>query len=321
MTASFLRRVRVAEVEPVAARIKRFRLVSADNSVPLSEFSGGSHITVAMHAPDRLIRNPYSLMGSPTDTSSYQISVLKCEESRGGSHFMHDKVTVGTELEISEPLNLFPPAKIARKHILIAGGIGITPFMSMMSELEQLDVNFELHYGVRSLYDGAFCKLLEQRYGSRIHLYFQDEGQLVPLERVLSNQPLGSHVYVCGPKGMIDWVLRTATLAGWPAENIHSEQFSAPPAGKPFTVKLARSAREMTVGSHQSILEALEQNGIDAPFLCRGGACGQCETGVSSCDGFIEHNDHYLSEAEKAAGRKIMLCVSRISGNALTLDL
>jgi ferredoxin-NADP reductase len=321
MTASFLRRVRVAEVEPVAARIKRFRLVSADNSVPLSEFSGGSHITVAMHAPDRLIRNPYSLMGSPTDTSSYQISVLKCEESRGGSHFMHDKVAVGTELEISEPLNLFPPAKIARKHILIAGGIGITPFMSMMSELEQLDVNFELHYGVRSLDDGAFCKLLEQRYGSRIHLYFQDEGQLVPLERVLSNQPLGSHVYVCGPKGMIDWVLRTATLAGWPAENIHSEQFSAPPVGKPFTIKLARSAREMTVGSHQSILEALEQNGIDAPFLCRGGACGQCETGVSSCDGFIEHNDHYLSEVEKAAGRKIMLCVSRISGNALTLDL
>lgn len=318
---SYLRRVRVAEVEPVASRIKRFRLVSADSGAALSEFSGGSHVTVSMHAGNRMIRNPYSLMSSPTDTSSYEIGVLKVDESRGGSHFMHDNVKVGTELEISEPLNLFPPAKLARKHILLAGGIGITPFMSMMSELDALGVDFELHYGVRSLEEGAFCKLLETRYGPRIHLYFQDKGQLVPLEKVLGNQPLGSHVYVCGPKPMIDWALRTATLAGWPAENVHSEQFTAPPIGKPFVVRLKRSAREISVGGHQSILEALEQNGIDAPFLCRGGACGQCETGVGACDGFIEHNDHYLTEAEKAAGRKIMICVSRISGQSITLDL
>lgn len=320
MTASFLRTVRVAEVEPVASRIKRFRLVSAD-SQPLSEFSGGSHVTVCMKAPDRLIRNPYSLMGSPSDTSSYQISVLKVEGSRGGSEFMHERVTVGTELEISEPLNLFPPAKIARKHILVAGGIGITPFMSMMGELEAIGADFELHYGVRSLGDGAFCKLLETRYGKRIHVYLQDQGQLIPLERVLANQPLGSHMYVCGPKPMIDWALRTATLAGWPDENIHSEQFNAPPIGKPFVVKLTQSKREIKVSGHQSILEALEQNGIDAPFLCRGGACGQCETSVASCDGFIEHNDHYLSDAEKASGKKIMICMSRISGDAITLDL
>jgi ferredoxin-NADP reductase len=316
-----LRRVRVAEVEPVASRIKRFRLVSADTGAALSEFSGGSHVTVCMHAGDRMIRNPYSLMSSPVDTSSYEIGVLKVDESRGGSHFMHDNVKVGTEFEISEPLNLFPPAKRARKHILLAGGIGITPFMAMMSELDALGMDFELHYGVRSLEDGAFCKLLETRYGSRIHLYFQDKGQLVPLAQVLSNQPLGSHVYVCGPKPMIDWALRTATLAGWPAENIHSEQFTAPPVGKPFIVKLTRSARQITVGGHQSILEALEQNGIDAQYLCRGGACGQCETSVGACDGFIEHNDHYLTEAEKAAGRKIMICVSRISGQSIALDL
>lgn len=320
MTTSFLRRVRVAEVEPVTNRIKRFRLISAD-SRPLSEFSGGSHVTVCMHAPNRMIRNPYSLMGSPSDTSSYQISVLKCDDSRGGSHFMHDNVVVGTELEISEPLNLFPPVKLARKHILVAGGIGITPFMSIMSELDALKSDFELHYGVRSLEEGAFCKLLEQRYGSRIHLYFQDKGQFVPLEQVLGKQSLGAHMYVCGPKPMIDWALRTATLAGWPDENIHSEQFSAPPVGKPFVVKLVRSAREITVASHQSILEALEQNGVDAPFLCRGGACGQCETGVTTCDGFIEHNDHYLTEAEKASGNKIMVCVSRISGDSVALDL
>lgn len=320
MTTSSLRRVRVAEVEPVASRIKRFRLVSADTGA-LSEFSGGSHVTVCMRANGRMFRNPYSLMSPPGDPSSYEIGVLKVPESRGGSHFMHDNVAVGTELEISEPLNLFPPAKLARKHILVAGGIGITPFMSMMSELDALGADFELHYGVRSVDEGAFCRLLETRYGPRVHFYFQDRGQLVPLERVLSDQPLGAHMYVCGPKPMIDWAIRTATLAGWPEESLHSEQFMAPPVGNPFVVKLIRSAREIAVGGHQSILEALEQNGIDAPFLCRGGACGQCETGVVACDGVIEHNDHYLTQAEKAAGRKIMLCVSRISGDSLTLDL
>ncbi|HML28585.1 MAG TPA: oxidoreductase, partial [Hyphomicrobium sp.] len=103
--------------EPVANRIKRFRFVDIDNA-PLSEFSGGSHISVVMHSGDRIMRNPYSLMGSPSDTSSYQISVLNCgADSRGGSKFMHESVSVGDVLQISQPLNLFPPVKLAKKHI------------------------------------------------------------------------------------------------------------------------------------------------------------------------------------------------------------
>lgn len=320
MSGSLLRRVRVAEVERVANRIKRFRLVDADNA-PMSEFSGGSHISVVMHSGDRLMRNPYSLMGSPSDTSSYQISVLNVEESRGGSKFMHENVAVGSELEISQPLNLFPPAKLAKKHVLVAGGIGITPFMSMMNELDGLHSDFELHYGVRSLEEGAYCKYLQSRYGSRIKIYRQDLGQLIPLENVLGDQRLGTHMYVCGPKPMIDWALQTAMLLGWPDENVHSEQFSAPPPGKPFVVKLARSGREIIVRGHQSILEALEENGVDAPFLCRGGVCGQCETGVVACESFIEHNDHFLTKAERVGGKKIMICMSRIQTGSITLDL
>lgn len=321
MSGSLLRRVRVAEVEQVAARIKRFRFVDIDNA-PLSEFSGGSHISVVMHSGDRMMRNPYSLMGPPTDTSSYQISVLHCgADSRGGSKFMHENVAVGSELDISEPLNLFPPVKLAKKHVLVAGGIGITPFMSMMNELDALHSDFELHYGVRSLEDGAYCKYLQSRYGSRVNIYRQDQGQMIPLEAVLGGQRLGTHMYVCGPKPMIDWALQTAELLGWPRENVHSEQFSAPPAGKPFIVKLAKSGREISVKGYQSILEALEQNGVDAPFLCRGGACGQCETSVVACDGYIEHNDHFLSEAERVGGKKIMICMSRIQSGSITLDL
>jgi ferredoxin len=120
---------------------------------------------------------------------------------------------------------------------------------------------------------------------------------------------------------MIDAVLAAGLDAGWPAHNLHSERFLSPPSGKPFSVDLLRSGVSVPVGAHESILEALEAAGIDAPYLCRGGACGQCETSVSVCDGAILHNDVFLTDAEKASGKKIMLCVSRFEGTRLQLDL
>jgi ferredoxin len=138
---------------------------------------------------------------------------------------------------------------------------------------------------------------------------------------MLRDQPLGTHMYVCGPAAMINWALHIGRSAGWPDENLHSERFSAPPTGHAFSVKLARSNREIVVGPQQSILEALEDNGIDARCLCRGGACGQCETRVVASDGPLQHNDHYLTDEEKSRGEAIMICVSRATGRSLTLDL
>jgi ferredoxin-NADP reductase len=312
--------MRVAEIERVASRIKRFRLVDADGG-QLPAFSGGAHVVVGMKHRDQLWRNPYSLMSSPDDTSSYQISVLRTEDSRGGSAFMHEEVRVGSELEIAGPVNLFPIARMGRKHVLVAGGIGITPFMSMMYELSAAGADFELHYGVRSLEHGAYCNHLRSEYGDRVHIYDSSKEQRLPLEQILQDQPLGSHMYVCGPKAMIDWALHTGTAAGWPDESLHSERFGAPANGTPFVIKLARSSREIRVDGHQSILEALEQNGVDAPYLCRGGACGHCETAVIETDGELQHNDHYLSDDERRTGKKIMICVSRTSGKCMTLDL
>ena len=321
MTASALRRVRVAEIERVAEEVKRFRLVDATGGA-LPAFSAGSHVIVTMHGADgHLWKNPYSLISAPDDGSGYEISVLRTATSRGGSMFMHDHVHPGTELQISEPVNLFPIARQGRKHILIAGGIGITPFLAMMQELAARDADFELHYKVRGLARGAFCERLLDEYGSRVHIYSSDLGQQLPLERILSEQPLGSHMYVCGPAAMINWALQLGRSVGWPPENLHSERFTAPPTGRAFTIKLARSGGEIAVGPQQSILEALEQHGIDAPFLCRGGACGQCETRVIASDGALQHNDHYLTDEEKTSGGKIMLCVSRAAGGCLTLDL
>jgi ferredoxin-NADP reductase len=315
-------RVRVAETEAVADGIRRLRLVPIGRET-LPIFSGGAHTVLTMHDGDRVLRNPYSLMGSPFDDSSYQISVLKTVASRGGSIFVHNKLHEGSELAISAPMNLFPIDRRARRHLRIAGGIGITPFIAMMEQLEREELPFELHYCMRSKSGGAYWSHLANRYGRRVNTYFDEAQQKIPLDRLLDNQPLGTHLYVCGPSGMIDWVLKEAREAGWPEENVHYERFAAPPAGKPFTIELAKAGRSIEVKPTQSILEAVEQAGLDPPYLCRGGACGQCETAVVSCSGAIEHNDHFLTDAEKASGQKIMICVSRLqtAGGRLVLDL
>lgn len=320
MTTNTPRRVRVEELERVANRVKRFVFVPIDG-MPLPFFSAGAHVIVTMRDGARVWRNPYSLMGAPHDSSCYQISVLRVDESRGGSAYMHERVLKGSTLEINEPVNLFSVDHTGRKHILIAGGIGITPFLAMLAQFKRDNTSFELHYAVRSPEEGAYFEQLSGSHTPGVFIYRSDKGERIPLVRVLENQPLGTHLYVCGPQRMIDWTLQTARDEGWPKENVHYEHFDAPQPGREFVVNLARSGREIIVGEHQSILEALEQAGVDAPYLCRGGACGQCVTAISDVRGKLLHNDHYLTDDEKRCGDKIATCVSRLEGGRLTLDL
>jgi ferredoxin-NADP reductase len=284
-------------------------------------FSGGAHVVVAFQTNSGLRRTPYSLMSKPGDTSGYEISVLRVEQSRGGSHYLHDKLKVGDEIHLTQPVNLFPIDQRGKKHLLFAGGIGITPFIAMMDQMQRDGESFELYYAMRDRKHGAYWKELSERYGARIKLFVDAEKTLIPLDAVLGNQPLGTHLYVCGPSGMIDAVLGKATALGWPQQNLHSERFLAPSPGDAFKAELVRSKKTITVGTHQSILEAVEANGVDALYMCRGGACGQCETNVVSCDGELLHNDIYLEPEDKASGKKIMICVSRIKGSAIALDL
>lgn len=312
--------VRVDDVSEVADRVKRFRLVPVETD-RLPTFSGGAHITVLMDDGERRIRNPYSLMSSPIDSKAYEISVLRVESSRGGSHYMHTRVSPGTELWITPPGNLFPVHQLARKHILIAGGIGITPFMAMTAQLSWLGHDFELHYAMRTEASGAYGKALKESHGDRVRVYRTSLGERIPLADLLEDQPLATHLYVCGPQRMIDGVLESGRLAGWPEENLHCERFLAPPGGEPFGVRLARSELDVHVGEHESILEAVEAAGVNPPYLCRGGVCGQCETRVLRYDGVLDHNDHYLTAEERDAGQQLMICMSRFRGPELTLDL
>jgi len=309
----------VDAVVPVNDLVTCFRFRRHDGR-PMPAFSGGAHTIVEMEDGGIRRRNPYSLMGDPADTSAYSISVRRDEAGRGGSLFLHRQLRPGLEMTISHPVNLFPLDLRARKHLMIAGGIGVTPFMAQMAQASRLGLRFELHYAARSRALGAYMDDLAARHGDRVHLYLDDEGSRLDLARLLGSQPLGTHLYVCGPKPMTRWVLDAATAMGWPAGALHSEEFLAPPTGAPFDVELRASGKRFTVGTHQSLLEAIEAAGVDAPYLCRGGACGQCETGVLACDGAILHNDHWLTPDQKARGERIMPCVSRATGGLLILD-
>jgi ferredoxin-NADP reductase len=311
--------VRVTDVTPLNELVTRFRFEPVAGGL-LPTFSGGAHTVVEMMDGDTRRMNPYSLMSDPFDQSAYTISVRRDDEGRGGSLFMHTSVSVGDEMVISNPVNLFSLDLRAKKHLMIAGGIGITPFLAQLKQLDRAHGNWELHYACRSEALGSYVDYLTTTHPNDVSVYYDDQDQAIDLDNLLDGQPLGTHIYVCGPKGMINWVRAKATELGWPREAIHFEEFLAPQSGKPFEVKLAVSNKVIQVGEQESLLEAIERAGVDAPYLCRGGACGMCETRVIDYTGNFIHRDHWLEDDEHASGEKIMPCVSRFEGKTLVLD-
>ena len=311
--------VRVTEKAALNDLVTRFRFEPVAGGL-LPTFSGGAHTVVEMRDGEITRLNPYSLMSDPFDQTAYTISGRRDDAGRGGSLFMHNQVNVGDEMVISNPVNLFSLDLRARKHLMIAGGIGITPFLAQIKQLDRAHGNWELHYACRSEALGSYVDYLTATHPNDVNVYYDDQDQAIDLENLLDGQPLGTHIYVCGPKGMIDWVRGKAAELGWPREAVHYEEFLAPKPGKPFEVKLAVSNKVIQVGEQESLLEAIERAGVDAPYLCRGGACGMCETRVIDYAGNFIHRDHWLEDEEHSSGEKIMPCVSRFEGKTLVLD-
>jgi ferredoxin-NADP reductase len=287
----------------------------------LPAYSGGSHIVLSLPLPEGVRRNPYSLVGDPNDRGKWRIAVRRQERSRGGSAWLHESAREGQPVKVSMPANLFPMSRLARHHLLIAGGIGVTPIVSHARELARLGHSFEVHYAHRAPEFGVLLDELRQLAGRDVHCYVASRGEMIDFRKLLADRPLGTHAYLCGPPAMVEDYHRTAREMGWPDTHVHSERFLAPPPGQAFTVNMARSGLQVEVPADRSMLEALEAAGAEPPFLCRGGACGQCETAVIACDSAFQHNDLFLSQAERDSGRKIMPCVSRIAGGCITIDL
>lgn len=308
--------VQVTAVRQLTPVVREFTFAALDGSLP--GFSCGSHVQVVLPTEGRTLRNAYSLLSDPRDRGTYRIAVRLQDDSRGGSRYLHERVRVGDRLQIGAPSNLFALHSQARHHILVAGGIGITPFMAYLSELQAQGASFELHYAYRSGLTDAYASELRERLGERFRGYDAAAGERLHCAELFSGKPLGSHLYVCGPQRLLDELKTLAECHGWSAGRLHWEAFAAPEPGEPFTVELARSGQRLQVAGDHSLLEALEAAGVEVPNLCRGGVCGQCTTRYLS--GAVEHRDHYLDEQQRGAA--LMPCVSRggCSGTLL-LDL
>ncbi|MCF6508941.1 oxidoreductase [Blastococcus sp. MG754426] len=306
--------LRVTDVREAAAGIRTVEFVPADGG-SLPAHPPGSHLV--LHCGDR--RNAYSLTGSGIAPESYTISVLLCPDGSGGSRWVHDLV-VGDVVAADGPRSAFAPVATARHHLLVAGGIGITPLLSHARAAARWNRDFTLLYGYRPG-AGAHLEELRRLCGRRLEEHPDLAVFLARIETALAGAPLGTHLYACGPAALLDVVLGTAERLGWPEARVHTERFSAAALdpGAPFEVTLARSGRRLTVPSGVSLLEALEDSGVPVPSMCRQGVCGECRVPVVA--GSPLHRDLFLGEAEKAAADSLMCCVSRSTGPTLELDL
>jgi vanillate O-demethylase ferredoxin subunit len=303
--------------------IASFELVRVDGE-SLPAFETGSHIDV--HLADNMIR-PYSLINHPHSTNFYKIAVLKDANSRGGSVKMHDELAVGDKLIISEPRNLFPLDVQSKKVMLFAGGIGITPIMSMAIELDSLGIDFELHYRTKSKIETAFYEQLSNSsFASNIHFSFSDEEEsnTETISKALSVCDEGTHLYTCGPVGYMDYIFDLARSHSWNDSNLHKEIFKVEPKESPdgdipFKLILSRSNLEIDVATDQTVLEAIENAGVDIDLSCEMGICGACL--ISVTDGIPDHRDEFLSEDERAQNNQFTPCCSRSLTSTLTLDL
>lgn len=308
--------LRVSQMSAETPDIRLFELTAADGA-ELPEFSPGAHISV--RAPNGMIRK-YSLCNDPAERERYVIAVLREPGGRGGSLSMVDEVKEGDEILVTPPRNDFPLVASPAGYTFIAGGIGITPILSMIRHLKSsAGPKFKLYYCTRSKEKTAFYQQLsapEFRGQVVMHHDGGDLDKALDLWPALEN-PRG-HVYCCGPRGLMDSV-RDMT-GHWNASQIHFEAFSDAEAHKPndrpFRVKLARSGAVFEVPAEKTILETIRAAGQEAPSSCESGTCGTCKTTLLA--GEADHRDLVLTNGER--NNHIMICVSRAKSDELTID-
>lgn len=284
----------------------------------LPAFTAGAHIDLTL--PSGLIRS-YSLVNPQSERHRYVIAVQKDRASRGGSKWVHENFRPGDILTVNGPRNNFALNEAAEKSLFIAGGIGITPILSMIERLTSLKRDWELIYCARKRPETAFTEKLGG-FGSRVRFNFDEEpgGKMLDVAATVRAAPANAHLYCCGPLPMLEAF--EAATAGLPRERVHVEYFSAkePPAvAGGFKVVLARSGREFVVPPGKTILDTLLDAGLDIPYSCMEGVCGTCETKV--LEGAPDHRDLILTEEEHVAGKVMMICCSGSKSETLVLDL
>ena len=312
----------VVSIEKITDRIRLFTFSSADDS-PLPNYSAGAHVEFEI---GEQTSRAYSLIDFKAVTevpALYQVAVQLEPDGDGGSRFMH-QLKVGNRIRATPPKNTFQLVDVEQPYLLLAGGIGITPLISMASELQRRGAEFRLHYSGRTASAMAFADTLQQQFPAQVSLYRDDvHEQRLDLHKLFENVT-ARQVYICGPIGMIEAARAEAEQAGIAASGIHVELFqtavpSNPATDSAFEIELAQSGGVYTVPPDKTIIEVLEAAGLDVMYDCQRGDCGICQTDVIAGD--IDHRDVVLSEQERNAGKVMQICVSRAHSGRLVLDI
>ena len=311
--------VRLRNIRLEAEGIASYEFVPV-NGTPLPAFTAGAHID--LHLPREMVRS-YSLVNAPSDAGRYVVAVQRDPQGRGGSAWMHEAPRVGDRFRISAPSNDFALAEDARQSVFIAGGIGITPVMSMLRRLDALGRDWKLHYASRTPEQTAFIDELRslQRHDDQdaFCVGATREARL-SIPAIVEAAPRDAHLYCCGPGRMIEDFLDAC--AARPAAQVHYERFSASSEAATeggFEVVLKKSGQRFEIAPGKTILDTLLDAGLDIPYSCMEGVCGTCETKV--LEGTPDHRDLILTEEERAAGKSMMICCSGSKSETLVLDL
>ncbi|MBP6900533.1 MAG: oxidoreductase [Burkholderiaceae bacterium] len=323
--------LRVVEARMLNPLIRMLRLAQPDGAA-LPAWSPGSHIKLRVTLPDGSTDwRQYSLIdfdgkaGTPGFVPThYTIAVRREQAGRGGSRFMHEHLEAGAAIEVEPPRNDFELQPAGGATVLLAGGIGITPLASMAAHCQAAGRPLQLHYAGRSRALMAFLPELESLLGARLHVHADEDagGQVFDVGALLDGLGPDDHLYVCGPKPLLDGVLAATQARHWATGRVHFELFTAPVAAagdQPFEVELAQSGQTYTVPANQTLLDCLIEHGCDPMFDCKRGECGVCATPVIA--GEIDHRDYVLTSSEKDGGKVIQICVSRAKGRRLVIDL
>lgn len=284
----------------------------------LPEWEPGAHIDVVIH--DELARQ-YSLCGDPSDRSSWKIAVLREEDGRGGSRHLHDEVKAGSTLTVRCPRNHFELVP-SPSYLFIAGGIGITPLVPMISAAEAAGAQWTLVYVGRTRASMAFATELEAAHPGKVKIFARDETERPPLAEILAAPDSQLQVYTCGPSSLLESI--ELAMHAWPPSALHLEHFSPKELTEPilstaFEVELTKTGITVQVSPDQSILDAVRDAGLRVLSSCQEGTCGTCETTVIS--GEVDHRDSLLTPEEQAANESMMICVSRAACPRLVLEL
>lgn len=306
----------VESVTTVADGVVELTLLDEDGGIP--PWTPGAHVDLVL---GDLVRQ-YSLCGDPLDTRRLVVAVLREPESRGGSAYVHDNLTVGAKVTVRGPRNHFPLVS-APRYVFVAGGIGITPLLPMIREAEAAGADWHLYYRGRKRSGMAYVERLAE-YGDKVTLLPGDETGPLDLAAVLADPQEGTLVYTCGPERLL-LGLEEICSARWPAGALHLERFAAkeieaPEGGeRSFELELAATGVTLTVPPDRSVFQVIEDAGISVLGSCHEGICGTCEAIV--LEGDVDHRDSVLNESERAANDAMMVCVSRCFSDRLVLDL